>query len=74
MAQTIVDLNGRVADLTSRNTEMATTISKLENMVEILNEKVKNLEVQLENERKLRSSDSDSSNSPPLIKKWYISN
>ena len=82
MAQTVANLNGTVADLTNRNKEMAKTIStlvekivKFENIIKTLNEKTKNLEDQLAYEKKLRCGDSDSSNSPPLVKKkWYVSN
>lgn len=76
MAQTVANLNGTVADLTNRNKEMAKTIStlvekivKFENIIKTLNEKTKNLEDQLAYEKKLRCGDSDSSNSPPLVKK-----
>ncbi len=68
MVQTIVNLNGRIADLTSSIADMKETIFKLENMVKMLSEKIKDLKGELVYEKKLRSSDSDSSNLSPLIK------
>ena len=74
MAQRIVDLTNRKTEILKTISQLEEEIFELENEVKILNEERKDLERQLENEKKRRSGDSDSSNSPPLNEKWYISN
>lgn len=76
MVQKVVALNATCIDLKNTNanlmtlvTDMKETISKLENTVSMLNKKITDLEDELAGEKKRRSSDSDSSNPPPLIKK-----
>jgi predicted nuclease with TOPRIM domain len=76
MAETIVNQNNTISQLTNTNADLNQIMTKLqetnlksENDIETLKKKIIELEGQLEYEKKLRLGDFDSSNSPPLVKK-----
>jgi len=77
MAQTITDQSARIADLTAAAIRFEGVINKMNDTIANLkkenaqsNEKIKQLENELTNEKKLRSENSsENSNSPPLVKK-----
>jgi len=77
MAQTITDQSARIADLTAAAIRLEGVINKMNDTIANLkkesgqsNEKIKQLENELANEKKLRSENSsENSNSPPLVKK-----